>query len=508
MGLWNDAVAYEIYVPSFKDANGDGKGDLSGILSQLPYLQELGVNMIWLTPFYPSPGTDNGYDISDYCDVASEFGTLHEMKQLIEEAHVRNIRVIIDVVFNHTSIEHRWFQESRQGTSKKRDYYHWVKEIPNNWSSYFGGSAWTYDEVSESYYLSRFSSGQADLDWSNPNVINEIEQVLSFWMDFGVDGFRFDVINFPVFDLNVDNPLVDGSEVRRDQNQAPLLPLLEHLTQTIRARGSYFLVAEVGSEQLEELSIYQNLFDVVFNFNLGSMKTWDPERIVSELNAMEAYGMLPTLFFGSHDMTRFPTRFQLDETGIKQVLLLLLTAKGVPFLYNGDEVGLPAYVPQTVAECYDIQAHGHYRATFEKTGDEAEAVRAALASSRDGGRNPLPWSDAPNRGFSDVSPWMPFSSDTLSIEAERMRSDSIWNFTASLIRLRKEQTVLTHGDMCRATFEDGVLRFERVFESTRLEVNINFTDERKSLRPGQKLFSTHMGSDMLEAREACLLIKT
>ena len=287
---WKETVFYEIYMPSFKDGNNDGIGDFKGIASKLDYLHKLGVKGIWLTPFYPSPKVDNGYDISDYYNVDKDYGTLEDFKDFLEKAHKLDIKVIGDIVLNHTSSEHPWFKESRRSKdNEKRDFYIWRKGKPNNWESFFGGDAWEYDDVTKEYYYHAFAKEQVDLNWANPRVYDEMIKVLKFWLDLGVDGFRFDVINFLTVneDLSDNNPYDEnGEQIHKfDKNQKGILDIIRRLAKEIKnIKEDAFLVGEVGSEDLNDLIDYsgKDLLDVVFNFNLGSMESFSAEKIYKE----------------------------------------------------------------------------------------------------------------------------------------------------------------------------------------------------------------------------------
>lgn len=279
---YEKTVFYEIYVPSFCDGNGDGIGDLKGVISKIPYLRQLGISGIWLTPFYPSPKADNGYDISDYRDVDPDYGTLEDFDMLLHRAHEAGIRVIIDMVLNHTSHLHPWFGESRSSArSPYRDYYLWEKEIPNNWESFFDGSAWTYDESAGLYYYHAFSREQVCLNWSSGQVWRECRDILRFWLDRGVDGFRLDVINFLKTDrtaLKMDNPVENGGTRHvYDKNQKGIYEAVGKISEAVHAYSHKYLLGEIGEEDLYLIKSYvgPGLLDSAFQFNLGSMEKLD-----------------------------------------------------------------------------------------------------------------------------------------------------------------------------------------------------------------------------------------
>lgn len=403
MDWWHETVFYEIYIRSFQDSDGDGIGDLQGVIQKLSYLQKLGVTGIWLTPFYPSPKIDNGYDVSNYCDVGNEYGSLEDFEELIRQAHQVGIKVIIDVVFNHTSTEHPWFFESSSSkTNPKRDWYIW-RDQPNNWESFFGGSAWQLDAKTNQYYYHSFAVEQADLNWQNPEVKQAIKEVIDFWVELGVDGFRLDVINNLSTSKNfTDNPYDENGNQRHlnDVNQIGILPTLEELKAHIQKKGkALFTVGEISSDKLPVIASYagESLFDVTFNFNFGSLEKLDIEEIARQLNGMaEVYqDRLPTLFFNSHDMNRSWNRLAEEELAIyKMLVVLLLINRGVPFLFQGEELGVGDFIPTTYEMIRDVQALNEYQAILTKTQDASEALLAANRINRDKSRGMIPWPDA------------------------------------------------------------------------------------------------------------------
>ncbi len=299
---WQAATCYQIYLPSFCDGNGDGLGDFPGLISKLDYLQSLGIGAVWITPFYPSPLVDNGYDISDYCAVDERFGNMDDFRQLVAGCHARGIRVIIDLVVNHVSSEHPWFKDAwNNPASRYRDYFIF-RDQPNNWQSFFSGSAWTAEPDTGQYYYHKFAPQQVDLNWANPQVEREIHRVIDYWIAQGVDGFRFDVINFLTTDgVLADNPQEKGEQKHAfDINQPGIIATLERLCGYIRQQGEFFLIGEIGSDDLTVLKRYQRptLMDVVFNFNIGSQKTFNVANLYAALKStLEQQSGLPTLFF-------------------------------------------------------------------------------------------------------------------------------------------------------------------------------------------------------------------
>lgn len=498
---WRNAVFYEIYMPSFCDGNGDGIGDFPGLISKLDYLQELGIGGIWLTPFYPSPRVDNGYDISDYCEVDPDYGTLADFDRLVSEAHRRGIKVIADLVLNHTSSKHPWFIESRSSrSSSKRDWYIWKDPVngnaPNNWESFFGGPAWEWDEATGQYYYHAFAKEQVDLNWAHPEVRQAMKDVMKFWLDRGIDGFRLDVINFlKVSGQFPDNP-VDASGVqehRYDQNQEGILEAIREICDFVRSRKSVFMVGEVGSEDMAVLREYSggSLLDVVFNFNLGSRKELHVQDLFHELKHMEELhgpDQLPTLFFSSHDMPRHISRFSSgeEEAGRRRAKLmaaLMLTAKGVPFIYYGDEIGISDFIPAHIGEMKDIQGLTAYRIAKESGMPEAEALEAAIAKSRDHSRTPMQWNASPNAGFSTREPWISLSSSfrDVHVENQRGKNGSLYEFYRALIRLRQDHSALHNGDYVLLRQENELIYYMLQSEEERMLVALNFGDDQARL---------------------------
>ena len=468
---WKNTVFYEIYVKSFCAAGQNGESGFRGIISKLPYLKELGVGGIWLTPFYPSPKVDNGYDVSDYYGIDPEYGTMKDFEEMVTAAHKLDIRVIIDMVVNHTSTQHPWFLNSVSSrNSSKRDWYIWKDPVngrePNNWESFFGGSAWAYVESDGSgqYYYHSFAKEQADLNWQNPSVEEAIGQVLDFWLRKGVDGFRFDVINnLSVCSSLEDNPTAENGEQlhEHDVNQPGVRAVIRRLGNRIREKKpEAFLVGEISSDDLSRIHAYMGDggLDTTFNFNLGSRETFQPEEIYEELKRMQAmYGSFedPTLFFGSHDMRRFPDRFGFTDGETKCLLTLMLLCKGIPFLYYGDEIGMKSRVLNSLDEAEDVQGILACKTAIREGKSREEAVRILNEKSRDASRNPMDWE-----------------------EEKRQKKDpsSVWNYVRKLIELRSGIRALTEGTMDLKYTAPGVIKIVRTLDGERVLAVINFSE--------------------------------
>jgi len=495
---WKQAAFYEIYMPSFKDGNRDGIGDFKGITSKLDYLKELGINGIWLTPFYPSPKVDNGYDIADYYGIDSDYGMMEDFELFLKEAHRRDIKVIADLVLNHTSTLHPWFKESRASKdSPKRDWYIWRDE-PNNWESFFGGSAWEYDATSGQYYYHAFAKEQVDLNWANSEVKAAMLEVMKYWLDKGVDGFRLDVINFlKVSPQLPDNPF-DAEKKEQihlyDQNQEGIIGIIEEISAFVHQYPDKFLVGEVGSEDLEILKRYSGVgkLDVVFNFNIGSIESFNPERIVKEMldtNRVYRPEQLPTLFFSSHDMSRSYSRFGGNMDRAKGIAALMLTAKGVPFIYFGDEIGMHDWVTDDIRKMKDVQGLIAYNLTLEAGKSHKEALAAANEKSRDKSRTPMQWDTGAYVGFSEVSPWIsiPEEARGVNVAVQETDPDSMLSFYRRLLELRKLHPVITRGDYEYLHCEDDVIQFVRTFENEQIFVGINFAENPRAVEAGKEM---------------------
>lgn len=500
---WKESVFYQIYMPSYADSNGDGYGDFKGMTDKLDYLQSLGIKGIWLTPFLTSPKVDNGYDIADYYEVDPTYGTKADFDLFLKEAHQRNIKVIIDMVLNHTSTDCKWFQESRKSKDNPyRDYYIW-KDEPNNWESLFGGTAWQKDTLTNQYYYHKFDVRMADLNWSNPEVVAEAQNILRFWLDAGVDGFRLDVINFLNTDgITVDNPIKDGQQDHiNDINQSGVKDAMRIIKATVNEYDDRFIVGEIGSDKIEVLKQYQaqDLLDVVFNFNFGSIASFSGQRIFDELQSMEEnMSNYPTLFFGSHDMPRMIDRLaDGDPDRATALAALILTAKGVPFIYYGEEIGMHNIIAKNFDEMVDIQGRTQYRLALEEGKSPAEALRFGNEHNRDKSRSPMHWNGNAFAGFSNEKTWIKINADykDINIEALTSQKSSILNTYKALIALRNSEKVLQYGEYENLEYEDNQISFTRSFNGDKITVVINFGSEKEIPLPEEA--SILMGSKLL-----------
>lgn len=488
---WKESVFYQIYMPSYADSNGDGYGDFKGMTTKLDYLQKLGVKGIWLTPFLTSPKVDNGYDIANYYEIDPTYGTKTDFDNFLEEAHKRGIKVIMDMVLNHTSTDCKWFKESRKSKDNPyRDYYIW-KDKPNNWESFFGGTAWQKDTLTNQYYYHKFDVRMADLNWSNPKVVTEIEKVLRFWLDSGVDGFRLDVINFLTTNgITLDNPMKNGVQQHlNDISQSGVKEAMKKIKSVVNEYDDRFVVGEIGSDKIEVLKLYQSpeLLDVVFNFNFGSIDKFSGQRIFDELKSMEKnMSNYPTLFFGSHDMPRMIDRLANGNPKKAEALAaLILTAKGVPFIYYGEEIGMHNIIAQTIEEMVDIQGKTQYKLLLEEGKSPEQALFEGNKRNRDKSRSPMQWNGNAFAGFSNEKSWIKINSDYKEVNVRNLEKNkkSILSIYKELIALRNKEKVLQYGTYENLEFKEDQITFIRFFEGDKITVIINFGRLKKIKLP-------------------------
>jgi alpha-glucosidase len=486
---WNQAVFYEIYTRSFQDSNGDGIGDLRGIASRLDYLADLGVSAIWLTPFYPSPQVDFGYDVADYEDVDPQFGALADFDALTEAAHRRGIRVVIDVVLNHTSDRHAWFLDSRGSRqSPRRDWYIWrdgidAKRPPNNWESAFGGPAWTFDPPTGQWYYHFFYAAQPDLNWRNPEVEQRMFETLKFWLDRGVDGFRLDAVNALFEDPALqDNPMLPEPKITltgvRTQNfaQTQRLPEVHDLLRRVRRfvdahAPEAVLISEAYVDRVEELVCFYGCGDEMhlpFNFFLAQVPALAAgafRRAVDEIE--RAVGTRwPSVVLNNHDIERSRDRLPGEPEAVARVLaMLLLTLRGTPFLYYGEEIGMRTQPPAALAEVRDPVG----RTFWPKY------------KGRDGVRRPMQWDGSKGGGFSAAAPWLPLASDaaTRHVAAQSSDPSSLLTFYRTLLRARASSRALLEGDYRTINSRADVFAYERRHDRELKLIVLNMSaDER------------------------------
>ena len=504
---WREAVVYQVYPRSFCDGNVDGIGDLPGIISKLDYIQSLGVDAIWINPFFQSPNDDGGYDISDYFDVLPEFGTLADVERLLAEAHLRGLKVIIDLVFNHSSDEHEWFRRSRSSKDDPyRNYYFWREGRgdgpPSNWPSFFGGSAWEKDQATGEYYLHLFSRKQPDLNWEHPAVRTEIHRIIRFWLEKGVDGIRLDVISaiskrtgFP------DAETADFNEIigRYYANGPRMREYIAEMRSEVFTSRKILTVGEGPGIHPGNAMDYLDKkagLDMIFHFghmflDQGPGGRFDPvpwsldrfKKVFKEWDDALYPGGWGRVFLGNHDFARQVSRWGNDgehrEMSAKALLTLLLTLRGTPFIFAGDEIGMTNLRLESLDESRDVETINGFKVAAQKGMTAAEFLEKANYSGRDNARSPFQWDGGLNAGFSTVEPWMKVNpnKDQINMRSQEDDQNSILNYFRQLVVMRKSNKGLIYGDMdLHDTGSDPVMMFDRIFGNDRYRIVISFSD--------------------------------
>lgn len=516
---WKEAVVYQIYPRSFKDSNGDGTGDLRGIIEKLDYIKSLGVDVVWLNPIFASPNDDNGYDISDYLGIMDEFGTMADFDELLAGMHKRGIKLVLDLVVNHSSDEHFWFQESRKSRDNPyRNYYHWWAAEngtpPKRWSFFdVNGDAWKYDDATNSYYLHYFSVKQPDLNWENPQLRKEVYEIVKFWFDKGIDGFRMDVITF----ISKEVPFVElpekyaGSFVQYYAEGPRLHEYLQEMNREVLSKYDVMTVAEGPGTTTE------NVLDLVdedrgelnmsYHFEISNLghkdlakKLIDPKgwsflefkEIFRKWDACFAEKGWGTIYLGNHDFPRMVSRWGNDAPEFrtissKMLTTFLLTMRGTPYYYFGDELGMTNIRFDDIADYRDIMTINLHKLIESEGGDVQEFMESQKLIARDNGRTPFQWNSSENAGFSSGAPWLKVNPNYTEINAAAQENDpnSVLNYFRRLIRFRKENLILIYG---KSEFFDlqneSVFAYTRELESRKQLILLNFTDKEAAVSLG------------------------
>lgn len=494
---WQSAVVYQIYPRSFQDSNGDGIGDLPGIISRLDYLEKLGITAIWLSPVYRSPNDDNGYDISDYEDIMSEFGTMADMEHLIKEAAKREIRIVMDLVVNHTSDEHHWFVEAKKGQGNAyRDYYVWSDPVdgkaPNKMTSTFSGSAWELDEASGQYYLHLFSKKQPDLNWENERVRRSIYDMMNFWLAKGIGGFRMDVID-----------LIGKKPLEEITGNGPLLhDYLQEMNRETFGRHDVMTVGETWGATPEIAKLYsdpeRNELSMVFQFEHSGLdqqpegEKWDLKELsVPELKAVLSKWQTSlgeqgwnSLFWNNHDLPRIVSRWGNDGRyrvkSAKMLAILLHMMKGTPYIYQGEELGMINYPVTSIDEVADIESINMYYDRLSKGYSPEEIITSINAKGRDNARTPMQWDGSENAGFTSGEPWLPVNPNYQEINAEEQLADpdSIFYTYQKLIQLRKAYPLVVWGEyQLDPQGQGNIFSYTRSWQEEEWLVVANFSDQ-------------------------------
>ena len=503
MADFSNKVIYQIYPKSFKDSNGDGIGDLRGVAEKLDYLKDLGVDYLWLTPFFVSPQRDNGYDVADYRNIDPMFGTMEDLDNLIAEGEKRNIGLMFDMVFNHTSTSHEWFRRALAGEKKYQDYYIFKEgapdQPPTNWQSKFGGSAWEYVSSLGKWYLHLFDVTQADLNWKNPEVREELKEVIRFWKAKGVKGFRFDVVNLiSKPEIWEDDFEGDG---RKFYTDGPYVH--EYLKELVRDTGieDYVTVGEMSSTTLEhcirysgaeekELSMCFNFHHLKVDYKDGNKwELMEPDymelKVIFEKWQMglQRGNAWNALFWCNHDQPRIVSRFGNEgeywKESAKMLAGMIHLMRGTPYIYQGEEIGMTNPHYTSIEQYADVESRNYYEILLNEGKTKEEALEILAARSRDNSRTPMQWTDERYCGFSDTKPWIPVSDnfEKINVKKQKQDRDSILEFYKKLIMLRKEKEVIARGNIEFMEVENaGVLAYTRCLDKQKLLVCCNFRD--------------------------------
>ena len=493
---WKESVVYQVYPRSFNDSNGDGIGDIKGITEKLDYLKELGIDVIWLSPVYKSPNDDNGYDISDYEDIMDDFGTMEDMDELLKEGNKRGIKILMDLVVNHTSDEHKWFIESKKSKDNPyRDYYIWRDSVngeePNDLTSAFSGSAWQYDEESGQYYLHLFSKKQPDLNWENEEVRNKIYDMMNFWIDKGIGGFRMDVIEL----------IGKIPDEKITSNGPKLHEYIKEMNKKTFGGKDLLTVGETWGSTIEIAKQYSNPDDselsMIFQFehilldqqpdkekwDLKSLELLDLKKALSRWQiGLEGTGW-NSLFWNNHDLPRIVSRWGNDKEyrveSAKMLATLLHGMKGTPYIYQGEEIGMTNVRFENLDDYKDIESLNMYKERKEKGYSHEEIMESIYTKGRDNARTPMQWDDSENAGFTNGEPWIKVNPNYKEINAASQLNDenSIFNYYKKLIKIRKENSVVVHGDYKLILEENKeIFAYIRTLDSEQLLVICNFTE--------------------------------
>lgn len=494
---WQNSVVYQIYPRSFQDSNGDGIGDIQGIIKRLDYLQELGIDAVWLSPVCKSPQDDNGYDISDYQDIDPMFGNLDDMEQLINEAKKRNIRIIMDLVLNHSSDEHRWFTEAKKSKDNPyHDYYVWRDGeegvYPNDMNSVFGGPAWEWVPELKQYYFHQFSVKQPDLNWENPKLRREIYDMILWWMDKGVGGFRLDVID----------QIAKEPDLKITNNGPRLHEFIQELSRETFQKGDLITVGEAWGADIDRAKLYSkpdgSEFSMVFQFEHMMLdqepgkEKWDfcPLPFVKLKKCLEKWQKelhgcgWNSLFWDNHDLPRIVSRWGNDREyrveSAKMLATILHGMEGTPYVYQGEELGMTNVRFESIEQYQDIEIRNMYRERLEKGYAEKDIMESIYAKGRDNARTPMQWDDTENAGFTTGTPWLGVNPNYTEINARSQLHDenSVFHYYKKLIQLRKENSIFVEGDFTLLLPEDeNIFAYVREYEGRKLLVAANFTDK-------------------------------
>lgn len=529
MHKFSDKTIYEIYVRSFKDSNNDGVGDLNGISQKLDYLKDLGVDYIWLTPIFVSPQNDNGYDISDYYSIDPIFGNFKDFENLVYEAGKKNIGVMLDMVFNHTSTQHEWFQKALQGHKKYQDFYIFKNnedgKPPTNWESKFGGSAWEYVPTLDKWYLHLFDKTQADLNWNNPEVRQELKKIILFWKNKNVNGFRFDVINLVSKpDIFINDASGDGRKYYTDGPK--IHEFIKEIVQDTGI-GNMITVGEMSSTTIDncikysggnsgELSMVFHFHHLKVDYKNGDKWALDKPNfkelkqiILDWQTAMQENNSWEALFLCNHDQPRAISRFGDDkkywEKSVKMLATLTHTLRGTPYIYQGEEIGMTNPEFKTIDKYKDVESKNYYKILMEKGISQEIAFKIISKRSRDNSRTPMQWDDGIYSGFSDTKPWIDVASNFQLINTKKQinNEDSPYWYYKKLIQLRKTNKEISKGDIEFLFHENqNIIAWKRQYKDNILYICNNLTDQNQCIDVQELNLKNNI---LLSNYEACIL---
>jgi oligo-1,6-glucosidase len=515
---WKESVIYQIYPRSFKDSNGDGIGDIPGIIEKLDYIQSLGIDVIWLCPVYQSPNDDNGYDISNYYTIMDDFGSMHDFDRLLMGIHQRGMKLVMDLVVNHTSDEHDWFVESQSSkTHPKRNYYIWKEGVnggpPNNWQSFFGGDAWEYDEKTDEYYLHLFTRKQPDLNWEQKEVREEVYQMMRWWLDKGIDGFRMDVISLISkrgYEDAAHSEFTDT--ISLDYANGPRVhEFLQEMNRKVLSHYDILTVGEGPGITLEEGLNYvkddRQELDMIFHFDHmfidhGEGGKFDPKpydfvefkRIFKRWDQVMTEGGWSSIFLGNHDFPRIVSRFGNDgkyrNQSAKALALMLLTMRGTAYIYQGEEIGMTNVAFESIEDYRDIETFNAHRIAMESGRDLKDFMQAVHRQGRDNARTPVQWDSSEQAGFTTGVPWIKVNPNYrfINVSDQENDPDSILDFYRQMIHIRKCHQTLVYGDFEVFDVEDeNLFIYQRRNDEGQFLILINFSDADQIYTPDDTL---------------------
>ena len=535
---WKKSVVYQVYPKSFCDSNGDGIGDLNGIRKKIPYLAKLGVDVLWLNPIYASPQVDNGYDISNYREIEPTFGTMEDFENLLAEAHEAGLKIILDLVVNHTSDQHPWFQESRKSKDNPySDYYIWKDEVINNWGSSFGGSTWEYAEERAQYYLHCFAKEQPDLNWENPKVRQEVYDILRFWLDKGIDGFRMDVISLLSKDQSFpDGPVIQnkayGSYYAGCANGPRVHEFLQEMNREVLSKYDIMTVGETPHTNADEAALYtdesRKELNMVFHFDhmhldydengkyaTNRVPLVELKKVMTQWqDKMHECNGWNSLYWCNHDQARAVTRFGNDSEEYREISAKMLGTclhmmQGTPYVYQGEELGMTNIYFDKLEDYRDIESINFFT-EFTESGlmTPEYMMKCLMLRSRDNARTPMQWNDSKQAGFTDGEPWIKVNPNYKEINAAQQLEDpnSIFHYYQKLIRLRKEKDIIVYGGFEPLYRDDEqIFAYTRKQDQEKLLTVCNFSDQNAEVEVPEEFkdaecLITNLGRKVFEAK--------